>query len=891
MKKNHFSQRGAMLVALTTAQGLLASAAYADLGNYIDFHYNSTVNINTSYQTFTITQDGQIYPNAGSAVVLGSAASVDLFTNQGQIRSFDGHGIASNGYIGTLDNSGEIRANNAIGQGFNAIYLGADSQTDNIINSGTIGGSSYMGIGVNSASIVNDGSIGTITNNQNSRITGNIALQNNGVIDEINNNGIIDNAISGPIMMTSGSTIVNNGTINTLNNTGNISNSNYWMSSNPPTIQNNGTLTAINNYGTISSSQVAIDSTTAIESIHNEGVIQGDIYSGGSAPLTITGGEGTQGKLTGATSMFNVFAIGPVAENIGTLGAGGDIIFKSGSMLLNDNVYTGGTVINDAATLQINNPIAINGNYHQKRDATLVIGVADTAIALGDLQDSGYGRLNVTGAATIDAGSRVTLVRQADSYAFALGQRYVVVDADASGTQYNAEQLKYKAAGYEGGVKGQTMEDGSRKALVVSLVDTQVEPEVPVDPEAPVTPDVPVTPEVPVVPGTPSTPAEPTPTTPGFATTRNATSALSGLTSYSGISPQLLELYNASLAIDNTKEANRVGERLSPGQSISAGQATQTATASAYSVIANHMDNVRNPQTAGISGVSTGDAYSDWLMWAQPFGGYARRDSTDQISGYSAKFGGLLIGADRALGDAWRLGAAVNYSNTSVHGKDNLKGNTSTADNYGLIGYASYTGEPWFMNLSAGVNRQNYDSARNVDFTGFSGHARGKFNGQSVTVQSEFGYPLDLGAAATLTPLASLSYSYQHIDGYQETGGNGMALNVDSSHSQSVVSDIGARLDKTFETSLGNLTPFVQVSWIHQYDKSQMSNTATYAADSIGETTFITKGAAPVEDMAGVAIGSTLYDVNSLSLDARYDLQAGDDYQAHTFSLRLRKMF
>ncbi|NBD01148.1 autotransporter domain-containing protein, partial [Atlantibacter hermannii] len=411
--------------------------------------------------------------------------------------------------------------------------------------------------------------------------------------------------------------------------------------------------------------------------------------------------------------------------------------------------------------------------------------------------------------------------------------------------------------------------------------------------EVPVTPEVPVVPETPVTPAEPETPAQPEPTAPqpGFATTRNATSALNGLTSYSGISPQLLELYNASLAIDNTQEANRVGERLSPGQSISAGQATQTATASAYSVIGNHMDNLRNPQTAGMSGVATGDAYSDWLMWAQPFGGYARRDSTDQISGYSAKFGGLLIGADRALNDAWRLGAAVNYSNTSVHGKDNLNGNTSTADNYGLIGYASYTGEPWFMNLSAGVNRQNYDTSRHVDFTGFSGHARGKFNGQSATVQGELGYPFALGADVTLTPLASLSYSYQHIDGYSETGGNGMALDVDSSHNQSVVSDIGARLDKTFETRLGNLTPFVQLSWIHQYDNKQMSNTATYAADSIGETTFITKGAAPVEDMAGVAIGSTLYDVNSLSLDARYDLQAGEDYQAHTFSLRLRKTF
>ena len=43
--------------------------------------------------------------------------------------------------------------------------------------------------------------------------------------------------------------------------------------------------------------------------------------------------------------------------------------------------------------------------------------------------------------------------------------------------------------------------------------------------------------------------------------------------------------------------------------------------------------------------------------------------------------------------------------------------------------------------------------------------------------------------------------------------------------------------------------------------------------------------------MAGVAIGTTLYEANDLSFDARYDLQAGERYQAHTFSLRLRKSF
>ena len=81
MKKNHFSQRGAMLVALTAAPGLLAPAAYADLGNIIDFHYDGNVTINHTYPDFTVTNEGLIEPSSGSAVLVGSQGSVDLFTN------------------------------------------------------------------------------------------------------------------------------------------------------------------------------------------------------------------------------------------------------------------------------------------------------------------------------------------------------------------------------------------------------------------------------------------------------------------------------------------------------------------------------------------------------------------------------------------------------------------------------------------------------------------------------------------------------------------------------------------------------------------------------------------------------------------------------------------
>lgn len=930
---------GAPTTALTVEQNatlatLINDGAINDDGSNSSNYGNNIVQVNgaiTSFEnTGTISSINQYH--YGSIVAVGASGEIDNFTNSGTIKNASDNFNPGLNNTGAVTNAGYIKTLTNTADGKITGYSGINNQgrIDKLVNAGVIAtdtGDHGMMLG-NNAAIYNNmnSSIGTLHNtgilqsnslysydgggifnfgtidtliNDNEIIGSSFGIQNYGAIGTIENNGKITANTFGIYASTSNTT-----SIGTIANNGEISGASYGIliSTYSQSLETN-----IINKGLLSGTNFALylqsdsnSSSAANITLTNSGVVAGDIYTNNSEPLKINGGTTTMGELTGL-------------NGIGTItSTRSNVEFGTGSLLLNDNVVAS-TVVNNAASLQVNNSITVAGDYHQKAAATLISGISDLAISRTDLiAETGYGRLNVTGNATIDQGSSVNLVRTGNTYKFAEGQRFVVVNAAGAATDYNADKLNYKAIGYRGAVQGSVYDDGENKALVLTVGAEQpvtppvvtppvvtppvVKPPVvtpPIVTPPVVTPPV-VTPPV-VTPPVITPPVVTPPTQPdrGLATIPSATASLGGLGNYTGIaSPQLLELYNASLAIDSKGEANRVGESLSPGQNINTSSAAAVATSTAQAVVGAHIDAVRNPSNSGTSGVATGDDYaSNWIVWGQPFGGYARQDSTAEVSGYSAKFGGLIMGADRSLGDDWRLGAAVNYSNTSVHGKGNLSGNTSTADNYGVIGYAGFTGDPWYLNLSAGVNRQNYTSVRRSDFTGFSGAAQGKFNGQSVTLQTEFGYPLTLPAGVVLTPLASLTYGYQHVDGYKETGGNGMALDVGSSHAQSVVSDIGARIEKTFATGLGNLTPFAQVTWLHQYDDRQVSSRASYAADTVGETSFTTKGASPVEDMAGVAIGSTLYEANELNLDARYDLQAGERYQAHTFSLRLRKMF
>lgn len=707
---------------------------------------------------------------------------------------------------------------------------------------------------------------GVIYNDNGATIT---TLENSGTITSSNTNG--------PIFPQNRAAIVNNGTITTLNNKEGAT-----ISGNGGAIVNNGTLTVLNNAGTIratndyflyQNSNDAIINTAVLGVINNSGTIAGNITNTTSNELVINGGINRRGSLIGSNQMIYAFSLPTsslISSPVGAINStDADVRFQKGQLLLNDNVYLGGThTLTNNADVLINESLKVDGNYHQTANAILRIGVSDASQALGSALDSGYGRLNVRGNAVIDAGSSIKLLNTG-SYGFADGQRYVVIKASTA--DYNASKLHYSAETFNGTVTGTAISDevSNTDNLVVYLSGGNNSG------------------------GGNNNGGGNTPTTGRpLPTTGNAISSLNGLSSYSGISsPALLNLFNASKTITTEAEANRIGEQLSPGQNSMASAATSAASMDALGVVGTHLDGLRITPGASARGIATGDDSLDWAAWGKPFYGSARQGMVDNVSGYRAHYGGLVLGADRQILDSWRAGAALSYSRTSVKGQDNVKGSSSDVDAWGGILYATYSGEPWFVNLSTSLTRQSYDSQRQVAFDGFNDNASAHFTGQQVALKSEVGYPLALGANTTLTPLASLSYSYLHQGSYQENSDNGSALDVDSAHSQSVESSLGGKLAHSWSTSVGDLSPFVQVMWSHQYDRSPMTTNSGFSADSLGETRFTSQGARQASDSADTSVGVSLAHADDLTLEARYDLQTAPQFMGQTVSLQVRKLF
>jgi outer membrane autotransporter protein len=248
----------------------------------------------------------------------------------------------------------------------------------------------------------------------------------------------------------------------------------------------------------------------------------------------------------------------------------------------------------------------------------------------------------------------------------------------------------------------------------------------------------------------------------------------------------------------------------------------------------------------------------------------------------------MLLGADAELNDSWSAGGLFSYTKTSVNNDGDNRHNSADIDSYGLIGYATYSANPWYVNLSAGAVQHQYDTKRQVNLTGFDGAANGNYDGMQYLAAVQAGYPIDLGTKTTLTPIAGLTYSTLEQDSYTEKGGNGAALRVKSDDIYSLKSDLGAKLERSFATSYGELIPAAKLTWRHEFRDEGLHSVANYTADASGETGFSSSGPSAIDDTGVLSLGATLVRSSQLSLSAKYTLEAGSGYTANTGNLQAR---
>lgn len=247
-------------------------------------------------------------------------------------------------------------------------------------------------------------------------------------------------------------------------------------------------------------------------------------------------------------------------------------------------------------------------------------------------------------------------------------------------------------------------------------------------------------------------------------------------------------------------------------------------------------------------------AFSAITLWAQGLGSWTNYNSSGNAAGVDESIGGVISGADAAIGD-WRVGGALGYtqSNASLNGVSS----SSDVDSFLLALYAGGKAGPLNLRLGATYAFNQIDTDRTVAFGSYSSQPSSQYNGGTTQVFGEVSYGIAVKSVA-LEPYAGLAWVHLNTDSFSETGGGAVSLSGASQTADVGYSTLGLRVASTFALSNGmSLAPHLSAAW--QYGFGDLSPTAQMNFTNLSSASF---------NVSGVPLAK-----NTALLDAGIDLQ------------------
>jgi len=722
----------------------------------------------------------------------------------------------------TLDNSGLIEGGSNSSSDFGGLGVGVATQ-------------------VGSSSIINQAS-GTISGGLNTtpieligvfKVNG-FGIYNFGAISSLTNLGQINGSIA----------VVNLATIEQFSNSGTITSDADWAQLGAPygTVTNFlGTITSFTNSGTISALPgnyaIANFGGTITNGIDNTGLIDGMIELGG-ATLNL---NGTSGRVTGAVTDIDLFG---EDSNTGTVNVNGTFTtentFQVGTMnvasggILNLNhdvsVVTGG--LNNSGTLQVGTGLrTVIGSFTQTSGATFGTTV---------LSDTQYGQLKVNGTATLAGKAEVTVSKAATALTNG-GTLAGVITADAitgTFTEINSSSSIYTFSG----IYGSTSFDLLVAAQTSSIADNVS------------------------IYGTPAA--------------AGAARVLDQLAAAPGAMAPVLDTLDG---MSGQTQANAVAQSLPVLVGASSMAASQSQVA---------FNNVLKSRQEALLGMSSGEEFAgNRQAWGKAFGSWANQGDLNKVSGYSVDSGGLAVGIDKQISPKSNLGLAFAYAYSNVSSKSSVAPSSVNVNSFQLGLYGDYQLDSNMQlnyQVDGAVNTNS--SSRNLNSfagtTGVGANANGSYNSYVGHVGVGLKKFFNINSNTRLTPEVRLDYMAVNTDGYTETGGGLLNLNVNSQTYSTLYPSLSLRADHLLSNGL-NLTGNIGVAYNVLDNNVQM--TSAYQG---GGAAFVTNGLniSPWLYHAGVGIGGKVG--KNVELNVRYDIDfSSSSYTNQMVSARVKFLF
>ncbi|KGR96197.1 autotransporter domain-containing protein [Burkholderia sp. ABCPW 111] len=256
------------------------------------------------------------------------------------------------------------------------------------------------------------------------------------------------------------------------------------------------------------------------------------------------------------------------------------------------------------------------------------------------------------------------------------------------------------------------------------------------------------------------------------------------------------------------------------------------------------------------------------VVWGQAFGGRSRLASDGNASTLNRSMTGFIAGADVALNDRWRAGAAAGLTHSSL---DNDLNSSASLNSYYVALYGGAQYGAWGVRGGAVYTWYRIDTDRSPAFAAFRDHDSAGYDANSGQVFGEVGYAIPVGRFA-LEPFAGLAYVSLHTDGYQESGG-AAALKGDADTSNVAFSTLGVRAATELGVlAKGTLSARAMAGWRHAFGSARPTSTLAFAA---GGSSFQVAGVPIARDSAVLELGIDASVTKNLTLGVSYSGQYG----------------
>lgn len=791
----------------------------------------SLTNVSSVTGSITNNSGGTISRNGSSsaAVSLSGGSTVGSITNSGSITS-NAYGLrltsASSVTGAIINNAGGTIS----GASSNGILLSSGSSAGSISNSGTISGR-------NGAVWISGSTVGSVTNNIGGTIssTGQTGLRitNSSMITgNITNNGTISGINTG-LYISNGSSVGGN-----VNNSGTISGS-----SGAGILLSNSTITgSLTNSGTISgvTTGIRLNSGSTIGSLTNSGTISGGvnaIYT----PMSMISSINIDGNntasfvgsvLTNATPMTilsgAIYTLKTTDNfHVASFTNNGIALFATGVSSFDLTNVTGNTFVNNGIlAVTAGGTGTLTGNYTQAAAGTFRTDVTN---------DTSYGKLIVTGSATLPTNAKIDVNVANPNFAFTATSLTSILSATTltwDGTSVvtdNSLLFDFTA-----------VKNGNAVDLTLAAAATG----------------------------------------PSFTTAVTST----GNTPGTGAATVL----DTIIATNPTGPIGTLFVGLTTNQQVSdaVSQSLPLMTGGMAQATSNNLHGVNRVVQARQEenrGLSSGDGFiTNGKAWVKPLGSWADQNNSNGAFGYKSQTYGVALGADTELSQAYRIGAAFAYTHSNVNSKSAAQ--SAGVDSYQFVLYGSNSlDQNTEINWQADYGYNKNKGNRYIAFaprTALSDYSSGSFH-----VGAGIGRSIPMSDVTSFTPSFRADYTSIRDKGYVETGAGALNLIVNGKTADELILSVDGKVIHKVSDSgsvIGNL------GLGYDLNAKQNAITASFAG---GGAAFTTTGINPSATLVRGGVGYVANTAGGVEITARYDLEARSGFTGQTASVKARWAF